>query len=200
MLIGWVEDARVGVGQTVVLKKGHLYRWRAIVAMPCSAVTPLKVELLDKLKSAHLLEPAIFTGEPSAEAVTLAVPWPANKLAPPQLVSATQCVIYIQATWDGVDNAPLDLTPFNTPGSGIELIDIWDQTTGEALVGAPPTPETSVGPALPPPPAVTPPPAPADPPPPPSPSPPAPTKKSSMVVPVAIGVVALIVGAVLFGT
>jgi hypothetical protein len=162
--------------------------------MPCSAVTPFKAELLDKLQSAHLLEPTIFTGEPSAEAVTLAVPWPTNKLAPPTLVSATRCVIYIQATWDGVDNAPLDLAPFNTPGSGIELIDIWDQTEGVALVGDPPT---SVGPALPPP--TDTPPAPDTPLP--SVTPPtAPAKKSSMAVPVVIGVVALVVGAVLLGT
>jgi hypothetical protein len=198
MIIGWVEKGdAVGVGQTVVLKKGHLYRWRAILDMPCSAVAPLQAELLDKLQSAHLLEPTIFTGEPSAEAVTLAVPWPTNKLAPPKLVSATQCVIYIQATWDGVNNAPLDTAAFNTPG--IELIDIWDQTTGEALVGDPPT---SVGPALPPPAADTPP-APADPPPPsvtpPATLPSAPAKKSSMV-PVVIGVAVLVVGAVLLGT
>lgn len=130
MTLQWTS---IGLGQAHTLKQGHLYRWRAVVSLPCDQVRAATFQVAQQLAAAGL-QNAFMTTEPE-KLKGVQPTWPTNKRDAPTAPGLGQCVVFAEARWSLPDQ-PFDPSIVNTPG--VAPIDLWDQTDGVALIGEPP--------------------------------------------------------------
>jgi hypothetical protein len=143
--------------QTMQLQGGHIYRGRWLVPprpgdFPCPAPAATIDTIQSMLKSlggGQWEDPVV-----SQNVFDLLRPygeWPADRRIPgPELNPNRACVVWTQSVPVGTVNLPVDVLQGALNAIGGQLLNFWDQTSGQRLVDTPAVPTQVPIPSTPP--------------------------------------------------